>query len=106
MCLIRVGGLCEMGGTVGNTLKGGETEKRGRETKILKRGSKLGQWVGALKRGTGTPLQTIVLKIMARQQSIDCHNNICDYQRASLNSHRDYQYLDVTTTSRLFCNFF
>ena len=82
-----------MGGTVGNTLKGGETEKRGRETKIL-------------KRGTGTPLQTIVLKIMARQQSIDCHNNICDYQRASLNSHRDYQYLDVTTTSRLFCNFF
>ena len=93
------------GGTVGNTLKGGEMEKRAMETKILKRGSKLGKGVGALKRGAGTPLQTIMLKIMARQQSIDCHNNICGYQRALLNSHHDYQYLDVTATSWLFCNF-
>ena len=37
----------------------GGTEKRGGETKILKsRGSKLGG-VGDLKRGAGTPLQTM-----------------------------------------------
>ena len=31
------------GGTAWNTLKGGGTEKRGEETKIFKRGDKLGQ---------------------------------------------------------------
>ena len=51
--------VCEGGGTVQNTLKGSGTEKRGGETKISKRGSKLGQGVGALKGGgAGTPLQT------------------------------------------------
>ena len=36
---IRAGGACvRLGGTVQNTLQGGETEKRGGETKILKRG--------------------------------------------------------------------
>ena len=44
-----------VGGTVWNTLKGGRTEKRGGETKILKRGDKLGQGVGALKRGELEP---------------------------------------------------
>ena len=43
--------MCEGGGTVQNTLKGSGTEKRGGETKISKRGSKLGQGVGALKGG-------------------------------------------------------
>ena len=53
-----------MGGTVENTLKGGETEKRGGKTKILKRGGGqdgsrgrcLKKWGGG---GAGTPLQTI-----------------------------------------------
>ena len=45
-----------MGGTVKNTLKERETENRGGETKILKRGGKLGQWVGALKKGGLEPL--------------------------------------------------
>ena len=46
--------MCEGGGTVQNTLKGSGTEKRGGETKISKRGSKLGQGVGALKGGGGS----------------------------------------------------
>ena len=57
MCWIRAGGCClRVGGTVWNTLKG--TEMRVGETKILKRGGKLVQGVGALKRGegAGTPL--------------------------------------------------
>ena len=41
------------------TLKTGETEKRGGDTKFLKRGPGLGQGVGALKKGAGTPLQTM-----------------------------------------------
>ena len=44
----------KVGGTVSNTLKEGGTEKREGETKILKRKGKLGQGVGALKRGWGT----------------------------------------------------
>ena len=49
---MRVGGR-----TVQNTLKGAGTEKRGRETKILKRGEgKLGQGECALKRGDSNPL--------------------------------------------------
>ena len=51
---IRAGGGCiRVGRTVWNTLKGGGTEKRGGETKILKGGGgKSGQEVGALKGGT------------------------------------------------------
>ena len=37
-------------------LKRLETEKRGGDTKILKRGGKLGQGVGALKMGGSNPL--------------------------------------------------
>ena len=44
----------EGGGSVQNTLKGGGTEKRRGEAKILKKGE-LGQGVGAL-RGAGTPV--------------------------------------------------
>ena len=52
-------GLREGGGG-GGLSKGGGTEKRGKETKISKRGrGKLGQGVGALKRGWGDPLRTI-----------------------------------------------
>ena len=64
MCQIRVeGGHVKVGGTVWNTLKEGGTEKRGGETKILKRGG--GSWVelGALKRGTGTPLRTLYIPV-------------------------------------------
>ena len=44
--------------TVQNTLKEGGTEKRGGKTKILKRGSKLGQGVGILKmRGLKPPYE-------------------------------------------------
>ena len=52
-----------VGGTVLNTLKGGGAEKRGGEIKILKSGGrgKVGQGVGALKRGAGTPLQTMFI---------------------------------------------
>ena len=52
--------MYESGGNCLKYLKrGGGTEKRGGEIKILKRGVKLGQGVGALKRGTGTPLRTM-----------------------------------------------
>ena len=52
-------GLHEGGG---NCVKGGGIEKRGGETKNLKRKGKLGQGMGALKRGggAGTPLRTMV----------------------------------------------
>ena len=90
VCLIRgVGKCCVRWRNCLKYLKRSGIEKRGEETKILKKGAKLGQWVGALKRGAGTNLQTIALKITSRQQSIDCCNNICDRQKASLNSHRD-----------------
>ena len=50
-----------VGGTVEITLKGGGTEKRGGETKILNRGASwIKAGVGALKRGAGTPLQIMV----------------------------------------------
>ena len=39
------------GGTVWNTLKVGGTEKRGGETKILKRGGQAGSRGGCLKKG-------------------------------------------------------
>ena len=52
-----------VGGTVKNTLKRGGTEKRGGETKILKRGEgKLDQGMGHFKKvgeGAGTPLRTM-----------------------------------------------
>ena len=63
MCRIRAEwGCVRVVGTVGNTLKGGGTEKKEGETKILKRGGKLGQGVGALKKigGAGTPLRTMM----------------------------------------------
>ena len=37
----------------------GQERKEWTETKILKSGGKLGQGVGVLKRGAGTPLQTM-----------------------------------------------
>ena len=43
----------------GTTLKDGRTEERGGDTKIFKMGGKLSQGVGALKRGAGTPVQTM-----------------------------------------------
>ena len=50
----------ESGGDCLKYLKSGGTEKRGGETKIFKKGGKLGQGVGALKRGVaGTPLRTM-----------------------------------------------
>ena len=45
----------KVGGAVSNTLKRGGTEKRGVDTKILKRRGKLGQGVGAFKRGELEP---------------------------------------------------
>ena len=57
-------GLHKGGGNCLKYLKKGWNRKAGRETKILKkeRGGKLGQGVGALKkggRGAGTPLRTM-----------------------------------------------
>ena len=58
MCWIREEVECmRVGRTVWNVLKGGGTEKREGETKILRKwgGGNLGQGVGALKRtGAGT----------------------------------------------------
>ena len=53
----------KVGETVQNTLKGGGAEKRSGKTKSLKRGDKLGQGLGALKRGGGgwNPLTNYVL---------------------------------------------
>ena len=47
------------GGNVWNTLIRDGTEKTGGETKTFKRSDKLGQEVGSLKRGVGTPLETM-----------------------------------------------
>ena len=50
-------------GAVWITLKGGGTEKRGGETKVLKRVGKLGEGVGDLKgRGPGTPTYKLWFK--------------------------------------------
>ena len=55
-------GLCEGGGNYLKYPKRGGTEKRGGETKNLNRGGRLGQGVGALKKGggPGTPLRIMV----------------------------------------------
>ena len=45
------GGCVRVGETVYISLKGGGAQNRGGETKILKRGGKLSQGVGAFKRG-------------------------------------------------------
>ena len=50
-------GLHEGGGTCLEYLKGGGTEKRPGETKILKREDKLGQGMGALKMGLEPPYE-------------------------------------------------
>ena len=51
-----------VGETVKNTLKGGGTEKRGGETKILKkRRGQARSRGGCLKGEAGTPLQTMPL---------------------------------------------
>ena len=50
---MRVEGLSKI-----YTLRGDGTEKRGGETKILKRGANWVKW-GCLKRGAGTPLRTM-----------------------------------------------
>ena len=57
MCWVRAGWSCvRVGGTFWNTLKGGGTENRVGETKILNSGVKLGQGVGTLKtRGLEPP---------------------------------------------------
>ena len=48
-------------GTVWNTLKGGGTERRERETKKLKSGGQAGSRGGAIKKGKGlNPLKIIV----------------------------------------------
>ena len=61
--------LHEGGGTVWNTLKGGGTEKRGRETKILKRGQP-GPRGGYPKIGGWSPLANYDIKISEK-----IHNN-------------------------------
>ena len=49
-----------VGVTVQNTLKEGETEKRGRGVKILKRGGQAGSRDGCLKKGGWSPLTNYV----------------------------------------------
>ena len=70
----------EGGWTVWNILKEGETEKRGGETKIFKMGGKLGQGVGALKRGAGTP--HVRVRISGRKCCFFgkfCERNECNF---------------------------
>ena len=60
-----------MQGTVCNAFKEGGTEKRRGETKISKKGGggKLGQGVGALKRGgAGTLLRTMGKKVRSEKK--------------------------------------
>ena len=58
------GGCVRVGGTVWNSLKGGGTEKRKGEAKILKSGGQAGLRCGCLKkRGTGTPLPTTLILV-------------------------------------------
>ena len=52
-------GLCEGGGSCLKYLKREWKGKDGRENKDFKKGDKLGQGMGALKVGAGTPLQII-----------------------------------------------
>ena len=53
-------GCVRVEGTVWNTLKAGGTEKRGGETKILKRGAQAGSRVRRLKKEGGwNPLRTM-----------------------------------------------
>ena len=53
----------ESGGNCLKYLKRWWNRKEGRGTKILKRGGKLGQGVGVLKRGPETPLQTMCFRL-------------------------------------------
>ena len=53
MVVVRGGGGC----CLKYTLKGGGTEKRGGDTKILKIGGQAGSGVDALKRGGGGGLE-------------------------------------------------
>ena len=54
-------------------MKGGETEKRVGETKILKRGEQAGSRAGCLKkRGPGMALQTMVPNKYPRSKSHLC----------------------------------
>ena len=56
-------GLREGGGNYLKYIKKGWNRKEGRGNKVFKRGGgggKLSQGLGALKKGTGTPLQTMV----------------------------------------------
>ena len=54
-------GLREGGGDCLKYLKKGWNRKEGRGNKVFKKeGGKLSQGLGALKRGTGTALQTMV----------------------------------------------
>ena len=50
------------------------TEKRGGKTIILKRGGKLGQGLGALKRGAGTPLRTMIINIFKTKLLLNYYN--------------------------------
>ena len=54
------------------------TEKRGRKTIISKRvgggGGKMGQGLGALKRGAGTPLRTMVINIFKTKLLLNYYN--------------------------------
>ena len=58
------GGCVKVGETVWITLKGGVTEKREGETKVLKSGSKLDQVLGALKRGGLETLYKLCLLLL------------------------------------------
>ena len=51
-----VGGCVRVGEIVYNTLTGGETEKKGGETKILKKDGKLGE--------AGTPLRIFCVNVL------------------------------------------
>ena len=54
-------GLCEGGGNCLKCLKRGWNRKEERGNKDFKKGGQLGQGVGTLKkRGTGTPLRTML----------------------------------------------
>ena len=53
---------------------GSENRKERRENNYFKKGGKLGQGLGALKRGAGTPLRTMIINIFKTKLLLNYYN--------------------------------
>ena len=86
------GGFVRVGGTVWNTLKGGGTEKRGKETKDFKKERSAGLRSGCLKKKVGLeppyeiyiiPLHKVFGKVL-RETTMMLYNNLILEYRVDL----------------------